>query len=121
MAADTLEQERTSGEIQPLSTMIISGSHDIVLPGQIKIYIAMQAAHRRVSRRTVPIQLLESIVPDCYIYDRSDPTPALQGPRLSSVRPLGDMGLLENRCYEPAEPSFSLLFSGQFVRVPGVR
>lgn len=35
--------------------------------------------------------------PDSYTYDPSDPTPAVHGPRLSGVAPVGDMSELENR------------------------
>lgn len=35
--------------------------------------------------------------PSCYTYDPADPTPAVYGPRLSTVRATGDMARLENR------------------------
>jgi uncharacterized protein len=43
--------------------------------------------------------------PGCYDYDPADPPPAVHGPRLGSVRPTGDMALLEGR-------SDVLLFTG---------
>lgn len=35
--------------------------------------------------------------PGCYVYDPADPTPAVHGPRLSGIRPAGDMAELESR------------------------
>jgi putative CocE/NonD family hydrolase len=53
--------------------------------------------------------------PGCYIYDPADPTPAVHGPRLSSVHPIGDMAQLESRSdvllftAEPLAASFEVI------------